>query len=259
MVFKKKFSDEKVLEAISTEVPRNASGIGKLVGCSANTVKRALDRLEAEGKVRRLIVETFSESESSLWLKVVDLSSVSREMLSLNENIIELNRELSNPKCKDEREDVLYHLSELEKKLEYMLHECLDCLRTDTDDKWVFELDKKIIEIMLKNLREQSEDPIASLLFDKHRIHIKCFPVPLGNSKFGMQFWCPICEMWHNHGIGEGHRVAHCVHEITRAGESFERVNPLAEHGYVINMMSKDELIAIRDNINSYLKKSRLK
>lgn len=26
--------------------------------------------------------------------------------------------------------------------------------------------------------------------------------------------WCKYCEVWHEHGIGEGHREAHC-HEPT--------------------------------------------
>jgi hypothetical protein len=34
--------------------------------------------------------------------------------------------------------------------------------------------------------------------------------------------WCVHCDDWHDHGAGEGHRIAHC-----RRGDS-----PYHEHGY---------------------------
>lgn len=26
----------------------------------------------------------------------------------------------------------------------------------------------------------------------------------------GLRAWCPFCELYHHHGSGSGHRVAHC-------------------------------------------------
>lgn len=128
--------------------------------------------------------------------------------------------------------------------------------KTGPPESWVLELDKKVLEAMLKNVRKGEDTYILYLLFDKHRIHIECFPRDLGNGEFGMQFYCPICEEWHLHGIGEGHRVAHCRHDgFHRSGEKMPRDNPLAEHGYVIKMMNKEDLRRIRDEINAYLKK----
>jgi hypothetical protein len=37
---------------------------------------------------------------------------------------------------------------------------------------------------------------------------IKCLPRP--DFPEGMMFWCPFCNRWHMHGIGNGPRVSHC-------------------------------------------------
>lgn len=26
-----------------------------------------------------------------------------------------------------------------------------------------------------------------------------------------LHFWCDHCQLWHHHGAGEGHRIAHCL------------------------------------------------
>jgi len=183
------------------------------------------------------------------------LSDINRQFLTINDEIIELNREIKKSVSLSDNQNCL---NDFENKLIEWRKMTLDYLTKDgyvdkeKDDKWVFEIDMKVIEIMLTNLRNQEEEPILHLLIDKQRIHIKCLPVPFDDGKFGMRFWCPLCEEWHEHGIGEGHRVAHCKRDFTRAGESLKRSNPLRERGYVIRMMSKDELIAIRDDINAY-------
>jgi hypothetical protein len=58
----------------------------------------------------------------------------------------------------------------------------------------------------------------------------------------GMMFWCPFCKRWHYHGIGDGHRYAHCSVD-----------GPLREHGYILKMMNKAELREIRKAIDLYL------
>jgi len=39
----------------------------------------------------------------------------------------------------------------------------------------------------------------------------------------GLKVWCPFCLVYHLHGIGEGHRAAHCA-----------ILTPFREHGYYI-------------------------
>jgi len=58
----------------------------------------------------------------------------------------------------------------------------------------------------------------------------------------GIKFWCPYCRKWHYHGVGNGHRVAHCGLD-----------SPFQEHGYILKMMSKSELREIRRAIDQYL------
>lgn len=84
---------------------------------------------------------------------------------------------------------------------------------------------------------------------------IKCFPWSGGRQ---MTFWCPFCESWHYHGQPNGHRVAHCSDTVTHGrrfgfSEPCATGSPFKEHGYIIKMMSKKELMAIRKEIDQYL------
>lgn len=38
-----------------------------------------------------------------------------------------------------------------------------------------------------------------------------------------LSVWCPYCKIFHNHGAGEGHRIAHCNSD-----------SPFKETGYII-------------------------
>jgi len=42
--------------------------------------------------------------------------------------------------------------------------------------------------------------------------------------------WCPFCRKWHYHGIGEGHRSAHCPHDtpFKKTGYELKKVKPPA-------------------------------
>ncbi|ETA68884.1 hypothetical protein MettiDRAFT_2372 [Methanolobus tindarius DSM 2278] len=66
----------------------------------------------------------------------------------------------------------------------------------------------------------------------------KC--IPRKDLDGGMMFLCPYCHEWHRHGIGNGHRVAHC-----RKNDS-----PLKETGYFIEMMSPDELMKVKECVD---------
>lgn len=59
---------------------------------------------------------------------------------------------------------------------------------------------------------------------------IKALPHPELHGAF--MFWCPFCKKWHTHGIGEGHRCAHCHHKDS----------PFDKTGYIIKKMTKVEL-----------------
>lgn len=79
---------------------------------------------------------------------------------------------------------------------------------------------------------------------------IMCLPREImGGRADGMKFWCPYCKMWHLHGMGNGHRTAHCCD--TNGSRSFEK--PFYEHGYIIKMIPKKELRQIRKEIDAYL------
>lgn len=73
---------------------------------------------------------------------------------------------------------------------------------------------------------------------------IKCLPRP--DFPEGMMFYCPFCQNWHSHGIGNGPRAAHCT-----VPES-----PFYEHGYFIKMLPKAELRKIAKAIKRYLEQT---
>lgn len=60
--------------------------------------------------------------------------------------------------------------------------------------------------------------------------------------------WCAYCKKFHIHGLGGGHRGAHCsVYSPHKCKSSFERT------GYFLYMPSKKVLKEIRDGIDRYL------
>ena len=72
----------------------------------------------------------------------------------------------------------------------------------------------------------------------------KCLPRAIGGGfKDGLKFWCPFCQKWHLHGRGPGHRTAHCI-----------QGSALYQNGYIIKIMSKQELREIAKEITEYLK-----
>ena len=91
------------------------------------------------------------------------------------------------------------------------------------------------------------------MISDKDIPVIKCIPVKIqktrrkentsANYSFGYKFYCPFCEQFHNHGIGKGHRVAHCLNTSS----------PFKENGYFLKHFSKSELIQLREDIDIYL------
>ena len=55
--------------------------------------------------------------------------------------------------------------------------------------------------------------------------------------------WCPHCRVWHWHGWGEGHRVAHCTN----------RDGPFAESGYFIRSLTKTKARELIKQLQEYL------
>jgi len=184
--------------------------------------------------------------ENSKYLK--HFSEFSLKLYGINENVIELNGILEGIDA-EEQYCIQDDLDAIQEELLKLYEMSIEYISDAKDDKWVFEIDKKVIEIILGNIKNKKSDSVIYELFDKHRIHIKCFPF---NS--GMRFYCPICEQWHTHGSGNGGRVPHCINRFYRGGEEVKRDNPLSEHDYVIEMMSVEDLTDIRNEINVYLK-----
>lgn len=59
------------------------------------------------------------------------------------------------------------------------------------------------------------------------------YPVLLGEPHNGQwKVWCPFCQHWHYHGIGEGHREAHCFGN---------EASPFHETGYWIRLRLVEE------------------
>ncbi|WP_425343064.1 hypothetical protein [Priestia megaterium] len=65
--------------------------------------------------------------------------------------------------------------------------------------------------------------------------------------------WCPYCIEFHHHGVGEGHRQAHCTNEAS----------PFKETGYILKKPGTKEKAVIEDMKQAadhfYWKKSREK
>lgn len=45
--------------------------------------------------------------------------------------------------------------------------------------------------------------------------------------------WCPFCETWHYHGIGDGHRAAHCYVRDVRYKNKWLEL-PFCDTGYIL-------------------------
>jgi len=53
----------------------------------------------------------------------------------------------------------------------------------------------------------------------------------------GLMFFCRYCKRWHFHGMGEGHRVAHCYrvpHWRTKVHR--DRPTPYDRTGYILRL-----------------------
>ncbi|MCO4095751.1 hypothetical protein KFV08_07955 [Macrococcoides canis] len=46
-----------------------------------------------------------------------------------------------------------------------------------------------------------------------------------------LHVWCPYCVKFHHHGVGEGHRTAHCSNQKS----------PFIDTGYVLKLGSKED------------------
>jgi len=60
---------------------------------------------------------------------------------------------------------------------------------------------------------------------DRPIVHAKRY-----NAEGMLRFWCMYCAEWHHHGIGEGHRVAHCVGGT-----------PYSKTGYILQEVEDNE------------------
>jgi hypothetical protein len=68
MKFETKFTENDFLNALSTDTIKSTAAIMKALGCSRNTAKVALDKLEYQGKIKKITIE----GNGYGWLKVED-------------------------------------------------------------------------------------------------------------------------------------------------------------------------------------------
>lgn len=60
LTFEKKYTEDNVLNALDTEKARAIVVIKDKIGCSRNTCKVLLDKLEYEGKIKKVEIEGLS-------------------------------------------------------------------------------------------------------------------------------------------------------------------------------------------------------
>ena len=66
MKFETKFTEDKFLEALSVDSIKSTAAIMNTLGCSRNTAKAMLEKLEYQGKIKKIIIE----GNGYGWLKV---------------------------------------------------------------------------------------------------------------------------------------------------------------------------------------------
>jgi len=54
----------------------------------------------------------------------------------------------------------------------------------------------------------------------------------------GWRTWCRYCKVWHHHGAGPGHRVAHCF-DHDRGGKRIQ--SPYRQTGYILVLADRLE------------------
>ena len=70
-VYQTQYEPQQILDAMSNETYMNAPAIAKKVGCSGYTVKRILEKLEHEGKVKFIEIETGNaENKMKAWIRI---------------------------------------------------------------------------------------------------------------------------------------------------------------------------------------------
>lgn len=62
---------------------------------------------------------------------------------------------------------------------------------------------------------------------DEHIPVIEC--IPRKDFPTGLRFYCAFCKRYHNHGEGEGHRIAHCHNSES----------PFDKTGYILKKRSR--------------------
>lgn len=83
-------------------------------------------------------------------------------------------------------------------------------------DEWE-ELNSKVQELLEWNERREASKMKIPVLMAVER-----------NKEGHLSVWCPYCERWHHHGIGEGHKAAHCDGDspFRQTGYIIKKVNP---------------------------------
>jgi hypothetical protein len=59
-----------------------------------------------------------------------------------------------------------------------------------------------------------------------------------GKELYRQKFWCPFCKEWHTHGVGEGHRQAHCHPQVKNKNTKIQEYvdSPYEKTGYYLRL-----------------------
>lgn len=165
MKYETKFSEKAFLDALSIDQLISTAGIMKVLGCSRNTAKNMLVKLENEGKVKRVPIE----GNSFGWLKIEEITSNGMKEISggrkrlvtsprkdivVNEAKNDINTKktirVMNSKVKVEKTIAEEKFMFIEEKFSDFLHELSD-------------LNNRLSSLNIKKLEESDAEELAKL------------------------------------------------------------------------------------------------
>lgn len=165
MKYETKFSEKAFLDALSIDQLISTAGIMKVLGCSRNTAKNMLVKLENEGKVKRVPIE----GNSFGWLKIEETTSKGmkeipggskrlvtspRKDIVLNEAKNDINTKntirVMNSKVKVEKTIAEEKFMFIEEKFSDFLHE-------------LYDLNNRLSSLNIKKLEESDAEELAKL------------------------------------------------------------------------------------------------
>lgn len=145
--------------------------------------------------------------------------------------------------CKKHADDVKHILSTTMSQYPYFDGVCgEECCENSTTKAGIIEIDGLSVTV---HVCDYHASQIGNVLLDGEEViqipTFKC--IPRDDFENGMMFFCPYCQEFHKHGEGDGQRIAHCS----------RKDSPLIKTGYFIKLMQYNELLELKESIDSYL------